>query len=222
MGAARSRRKRPLNSQKEMEKAIAFVKAHDSGKGHLPYNNDRLLKEAPFCRELTKELNSLLSSRQNSIAVLDKGAGKGRMLLEVKRISPKRIDATAITLTKTINAKDSRRVGRVMIGAGLQARHSKKYALMYDCFGEDYFLPKQAVKKSILKSICLLENGGSLFTILPIAYADNRSILTKAEARDLISDLKKSTPGIKVFANFMARRFDRREYLDLVLQIKKT
>ncbi|MBW3012533.1 hypothetical protein KY311_05070 [Candidatus Woesearchaeota archaeon] len=215
--------KKRLNNSKQRKllfNSISHIRTRDRNIDGLPYNLNRSLSKAPFSERLIKDLKVRLKEARGKIAVLDKGAGTGRMLAEIVAMSPGKIDGTALTLSKTVERTNSEFINRVMQKVGITAKHSTKYNVIYDCYGEDYYLPKQLLKKSLSKSIGLLRRGGVLHTIIAIVPKENRTNFEPSEARVFVASLKKR-PGIKVSTKTLNKRFGFSEYVDLMIRIEK-
>jgi SAM-dependent methyltransferase len=212
-----------LNGKRAREALAAALRAarqNDAGRSEFTYVLNRGLSDAPFREWLLASLNARLKSVNGPISVLDKGAGKGRMLAELKRISPKRISATALSASRTVSTRNARHFEGVVLGSGINAKLNSKFDIIYDCFGEDYHLPKKLFGKSLSRSVSLLKEGGVLFTILPLTFKSTPFSFTPQEGKEFLRVFRRKNPGLKIIPKFIPKRISFFEYIDLILEIR--
>ena len=224
--AALGKKRRSTSSRSELEAALKRAKGLDMGRGEAQYNMERRLVQLPFGREIENSVRLRLEkARHQPIIVLDKGAGSGNVSKDIKMLASSndrgRISITAISLTNNIAPRNAAFIEERLIGAGIRADYGKKFDVIIDGFAEDYHLPKSFQLRSIEKSISELKNGGELFTVLPLVYEENEHGLTVEEGKSFVRALKKFK-GLKVRVQELRKRFDRKEYVDLVLHVTKT
>ncbi len=218
---AKRLRKRGSPARIALAKSLKYVRGSDRGKGDLPYNLDRGLYDAPFGHFLKKALLERAREGSGKISVLDKGAGTGRMAADAKGIAAGRIKITALTLSKeNIAAKNKAIIDSVRLVSGMLAKHAGQYDIIYDCYGEDYHLPRALVKQSILKSISLLRKGGEFFTVIPLLQWKSDYALTAKEGKQFVRGLAKRKNTIVKFF-FLHKKFEKREYMDMIICIKR-
>jgi hypothetical protein len=228
-------------ARKDLSDAFRSLRERDKGDDQLPYTINRSLTQAPFRNELEGTLKKKLGKKKDGpIRVMDKGAGTGSMLVEVKSIAPKDIDVTAVSLSRTITPKNRRSIDKVNLGFGITATHPEKFDVIYDCYGEDYHLPKgkypkemwgrtrtrrihpedNFIRYSLEKSIADLKNGGELFTVISLHQRSEPGLLTIEEGKKMIRDLSKRK-DVSISTNEEYKRFASTDYLDLVVHVKK-
>lgn len=229
-------------ARKDLADAFRTLRRRDKGKDPFPYTLDRDLREAPFGSELKEALKRRLDKRDRDgpIRVMDKGAGSGDMIAEVKGMAPEDIDATAISLSRTIKSKNKRIIDRVTHGLGITETHPEKFDVIYDCYGEDYHLPRGKYPKkmwgktrnrrihpednflrySLEKSIEDLNRGGELFTVISLHQRSEPGLLTIDEGKKMIQELSKRK-DVKVSTKEEYKRFNSVDYLELVVHVKK-
>jgi len=212
---------RGRQSRKHLSKAIKYGRRHDIGKGHNPYNTDRNFSNAPFKERFLKDLNQFLDAGRKKVSILDKGAGTGKMLAQIKNMDPERIVATAVSLSRTVEERHKQFIDKVKIGSGIRVKHEGKYDLIYDCFGEDYFLHKDLYGKSIANSLAHLKKGGVLYTVIPLVHAKSAQNLTVKQGQEFFRELKKKRPKLKIWKKQLRKRIGFIEYVDLVVRIEK-
>lgn len=201
--------------------ALRRTRALDAGKGENPYVLNRRLSQAPFENSLVRQLKSFLRVKKGRISVLDKGAGTGRMLAEVKGIAPERIDATALSASKTVGKRNAASFERVFLGSSVNTRFGKRFDVIYDCFGEDYHLPKQLIGESLKSSVSSLKKGGVLFSVISLTPNPTNSSFSIEGGKRFLRDFKRKNPGLKVSVRYKFKRFSFFEYVDMVLSIRK-
>jgi len=219
--AGRGRVVRGNAARLSLARALKFARRQDFGKGDNPYELNRPLSSAPFRGGLVKSLNSLLEAGPGKVSVLDKGAGTGRMLVDVKKISPARILATAMSASRTVGKRNAAHFERVVTGSGIGKRFGKKFDVIYDCFGEDYHLPKELVGKSLKSSVANLRKGGVLFTVIPLTHKPTLTSFTVEEGKRFLREFRRKNPGLKVLAKYENKRFVHFEYVDLLVTVRK-
>ncbi len=210
---------RGSKARQDLAQVFREMRAAEVGKTHLPFNVDRHLSQAPFHRGLTASVVKRIRANKRKVVVLDKGAGTGRMLAGVKQFSPRRIHTTALALGNALAPAHKSSINQVVGGFGLRVKHKRKFDIIYDCYGEDYHLPKRYVKHSIEVSLSNLKPGGELFTVLPLTHRSSRVNFTVEEGKRLVKELR--VQGLKVTTKETPKRFNKIEYVDLVIHITK-
>ncbi len=212
--------KKHSEARRRLAKSLKAVRRKDFGGGSLPYNKSRHLHDAPFKDQLKRALERRVSASRRQINVLDKGAGTGAMAAEIKAFQPDKIRVTALTLSKTLSERNKENIDVVRTVAGIRAKHPVKYDLIYDSYGEDYYLGKSFVMQSILRSISLLKKGGELFTVVPLIYTETEHALSSNEGKALVSQLRRRK-NITVKVQKLQKRFEKIEYVDMVIHVVK-
>lgn len=208
--------------RRKLSEAVKYARNADKGRGYLPYSEKRLVGELPFGRMLVGTMERRLEQARGrrKILVLEKGAGFGNIIAHIKRMAPSQIETTALSATASYSAENAPHIDNKKVKIGILARHRMPYDIIFDGFGEDYHLPKELVKYSIEKTISLLRRGGEAFTIVPLVFRTDTTALVAGEGRELVEELK-ARSDIVVETDETRKRFERTEYIDLVIHITK-
>lgn len=204
---------------KRQPKGFAAVRALDAGKGNLPYDLNRGLEQAVFKDALVKAIVQRIKTG-GRIIVLDKGAGTGRMAADVKRINQEKIFVTAWSLTDTFAARNRKLIDDARIGPRLRLKPDTQFDVIYDHMGKDYHLSKHYIWQSMVKSISLLKRHGHLFVVIPLVYRESRNAFTIKEGIRLVMQLAQRK-DLTVRCEKLPKRFEKIEFIDMVLHVRK-
>lgn len=202
----------------ELSRCFWFVRRADAAGGHATYKRDRRISEVPFREKLVRSVET--RAGKGRIAILDKGAGAGKVLAYLKNIAPDRINTTAISLSNEYDSKAVGKIDKRVKGFGVRTAQGKRFDIIYDCYGEDYFLPKRLIEYSIEKTISDLKRGGEAFTIIPLVYVESEANLTVMEGRAIVQKLLERR-DIKTEVVEVKKRFEKKEYVDMIMHITK-
>ncbi|GEM_PF-5479351 len=148
------------------------------------YRLDRDLGYFPNAKDLENSLQKHLFASSGPVRVLDKGAGSGRFATSLRDkvgADRNRLEITTVSLTRSITAENRPSINHERVGIGINMKHRHRFHLIIDFSGEDWRLPKDNLRQSILKSLSLLEKGGDLFTTIRLSQAPSEHIFTYGE-----------------------------------------
>lgn len=212
----------------ELARHIRSMWRYDRGKGdYESYLLDRKLEQAPFAKRLTEVLREKTALEGGKIFVLDKGAGHGNMLAQVKKFAPQKIVSVALTLSDTIAPENRPFIDQRIVGIGVRTKYRRRFDIIYDCYGEDNNLNitrGEFTRHSLFKSISYLKRKGVLFTTIRLLPAPSLFTLTIEEGRKLVEELSKmraiTVNAVEIPAK-IAVKGETREWTDLVLEITR-
>lgn len=205
--------------RRNLSKAVRRSRRADLHGGVDGYRLDRPAHSIPFFKQLTSVLEEKLAS-ENIIHVLEKGAGAGNMIAHIKQLGGDKVYTTAISLRETYHKRNRPHINKAIRGIGIRQSFRRKFDIIYDCYGEDYHLPKELLEYSLKRTIYYLKPGGDAFTIIPLVYEKSALSLTVQEGRALIEKLARSY-DVEIKTEEIHRRFEGTEYVDMVIHIKK-